>query len=421
MTRIPSLIVGLATFLGLTVPAAAQEGAPTFYRDIVPLLQRNCQSCHRPQGANLGGMVAPMALVTYAEVRPWVRSILRQVEDNQMPPWHASPAFKGVFENERSLSEEEVAVIARWARAGAPAGREAEAPPPIAFPEAGWAIGEPDLVLSFDEPYVVADEVEDQYVNFTVDVPEDLHAEDRWMQALEFKPGSAVVHHIIGYAYAPGTGAIGADRGMVGGIAPGNDPESWPEGYGMMLRKGSKFTFAMHYHKEKGPGTATADRSSVGIKFHPKGSKVRPMTIEAIGNMGFEIPPFHKEWHVGAAKTFDRPIEVHYWMPHMHLRGKSATYTAFYPDGGREVLLDVPRYDFNWQTSYQYREPKLLPAGTRVEVLMTYDNSVENAAVPNPTIPVRFGGPTTDEMALGWLAYAYADETPQDEAEAAGG
>jgi hypothetical protein len=399
----------LAPTLGL---AAADAPAPTFYRDVLPVLQESCQACHRPSGLNMGGLLAPMSLVTYDEVRPWAKSIARAVESRTMPPWHASAQFHGVFANERTLAAEQIATVVAWARAGAPAGDPSSAPAPIEWPAAGWAIGEPDLVLEMPEEFAVADDVEDLYENFTIDLPV---SEERWIRAIEFRPSSEVVHHIIGYVIEPGAGYRDG-RGHVGGIAPGNDPESFSPGTGYPVRPGSKFVFAMHYHKESGAGTAVRDRSIAGIKFYPRDqqSRLRKVHIDSIGNGAFEIPPNHANWLVGSARVFERPVELHYLMPHMHLRGKAARYTATYPDGSREVLLEVPRYDFGWQTSYKFKQPKVLPAGSRLDVQLWFENTAERAAANgfSNERPVVWGGPTTDEMDLGFLSYVYLDEEP---------
>jgi len=407
--------LGLASMFGalawtshVQADDAAPSGAPTFYKDVLPILQTNCQVCHRPSGANMGGMVAPMAFTSYAEVRPWAKSIALQVSQRTMPPWHAAAEFNGIFANERTLTDAEIGTIVRWVETGALPGNPADAPAPLAFSESEWGLGEPDLVLEMPEPFFVADEVEDVQPNISMVIPEELLPEDRWIKAMEFKPGSPVVHHIIGYAYL-GQGDGLNTRGHLGGIAPGNDPESWPEGYGILLPKGSTFTFAMHYHKEKGPGTGTWDRSRVAFQFYPKGAKVRPVQTNPIGNRAFEIPPHHPDWTVGMARVFEKDTEILFLMPHMHMRGKAAQYVAYYPDGTSETLLRVDRYDFNWQTSYAYREPKLIPAGTRLEVTMRFDNSTANPSNPDPEKAVRFGGPTTDEMALGWLSYVERD------------
>ncbi len=411
----PWLILGL---LLVSAPALAAtkdvaSATPSFYGDVLPILQNNCQACHRQQGSNMGGLIAPMSFTSYEDTRPWARSIAKSVKSHYMPPWHASEQHHGVFANERTLTIEEIDTLVAWAKGGAPAGDVAEAPAPIDWPETGWAIGEPDLIIDMPEEYVVGDEIEDVYANFTTRLP---LTEDRWVKAIEFRPGSEVVHHIIGYAINPDDGFGAGERGMIGGIAPGNDPDEFPEGYGYKLEAGSMFVFAMHYHKEKGAGTATPDRSQVAFKFYPEGETPNQIHVESIGNGKFEIPPRAENWQVGAARTFDRPITVQYLMPHMHLRGKACRYTAVLPDGTSEVLLDVPEYDFNWQTSYKYKEPRAFPAGTRLELQLWYTNSDDRAAEAgfNADRPVRFGGPTTDEMDLGFFAFSYSDPEPEE-------
>jgi hypothetical protein len=203
------------------------------------------------------------------------------------------------------------------------------------------------------------------------------------------------------------TGSNAAFGGSnIGGLAPGAEPRLMQEGYGVLLRKGSELRVSMHYHKEAGPGTGVYDQTKMGFFFYPKGAEVKPVNIAPIGNMDFEIPPGQGKWVVGMAQTFERPITILNYLPHMHLRGAAAEYTAFYPDGRSEVLLSVPRYDYNWQLAYEYPVPRTLPAGTRIEVKMVFDNSTNNLSNPDPAKAIRFGLETTAEMALGWMYWA---------------
>ena len=407
-----------ATVTGAMSASADVPAKPTFTKDVLPILQENCQTCHRPSGQNLSGMVAPMSLITYREVRPWAKSIAKSVQEKTMPPWTASESFHGVFKNERTLTKDEISTIVKWVVGNAPRGNIKDAPEPITFPATGWNFGEPDMVVEFDEPYFVADEIEDLYHNVTVKIPEEILSEDRWISEIQFRPGSEVVHHIIGYALpeelaGAASGVEGANtRGMLGGMAPGTEHGTMPDGYGLLLPKGSSITFAMHYHKESGPGTGMMDLSSIGMKFHPKGAKIEhPIDISTIAHGAFEIPPGVSDWRVGASRTFREGTMLLSMMPHMHLRGKSSTYTAFYPDGTSELLLDVPAYDFNWQTQYDLAEIKFLPAGTRIEMDFVFDNSSELAEAIgfNSDRAIRFGGPTTDEMDLAWITIAPAN------------
>lgn len=403
------------TALALAGATWAADGPVTFTKDILPILQENCQTCHRPSGANLSGMIAPMSFMTYEEVRPWARAIAKVAQSRQMPPWHASEATHGVFANERTLTQAQIDAIVTWAETGARRGNPEDAPAPLKFPETGWTFGEPDLVLGFDKPFFVGDEIEDLYHNITIQLTEAQLPRDRWIAEVEFKPGSEVVHHIIGYAQGPGerveaSGQEGeTTRGMLGGMAPGTEQAAYPEGFGILLEKGSYVTFAMHYHKESGPGTGRWDSSEMGLKFHEQPAK-HPIEISTIAYGPFEIPPRHGNWKVGASRTFEEDTLLLALMPHMHLRGKAAKYTAYYPDGTSELLLEVPRYDFNWQHSYMYRTIKPIPAGTRIEMEFWYDNSQEAGERIGFDYDrsVRFGGPTTDEMDLAWITIAPA-------------
>ncbi len=394
---------------------------PTFTKDVLPILQEECQTCHRPLGANLSGMVAPMSFMTYREIRPWAKAISKVVESKEMPPWHATKKTHGHFSNERTLTDVEIATLVRWVETGAARGNPADAPTPVQFPETGWNFGVPDLVIEFGEPFLVGDDVEDLYHNVTVQISEEQLPEDRWIKAIEFRPGSEVVHHIIGYA-AAGKDAVDASaqegaitRGMLGGMAPGTEEARFPDGYGVLLQRGSNITFAMHYHKEAGAGTARWDTSGIGVQFYDDALEVdRPVEWTNFSHGNFEVPPGHANWRVGGARFFEQDTMLLSMMPHLHLRGAAAKYTAFYPDGTQEVILDVPQYDFNWQTSYNYTTTRLIPAGTRLEMEFIYDNSKENADRVgfNAERAIRFGGPTTDEMDLAWITIAPAQANP---------
>lgn len=381
----------------LSMAAGAGYAGPTFSKNVAPILQENCQICHRAFGKDNGGMVAPMSLITYEEVRPWAKAISRQVSEGSMPPWHASAEFNGVFANERSLNEDEIATIVEWVEQGCRPGNPADMPAAVEWPQSKWSIGEPDIIVAMTEPYFVEDSVEDLYVDIPVVVTEEQLPEPRWIQSTEIKAGSEVVHHVIAFPLA--------------GNAPGYSSRTYPEGFGALLNPGQTVKFEMHYHKEPGPGTGVYDQTEIGVKFHTKPVH-HAVKSDAIGNRWFEIPPGQSDWAVGASKTFDEDTLLLNMMPHMHLRGKDAKYTAYYADGTTEVLLDVPAYDFNWQTPYIYPEPKLLPKGTRVDVEMHFDNSTANPYNPDPTQAIVFDGPTTAEMMLGWISVTPAEAKP---------
>ena len=392
-------LVGLADPLAATSNDDAPQATPTWHRDVRPIVEQKCQACHRPNGANLGGMVAPMAFSNYLQARPWARSIARQVEAGLMPPWHAAPRHRGVFDNERSLTEEQKATLIAWARGGAPLGNPAGAPPAKVWEAApgadGWAIGEPDLVVDIGERYFIEDDVQDRNVVFETVITKEMLPEPRWIKAAEFRPGGPV-HHLL----AP----------PLGFILPGNDPTVHDDGFGTLLEPGMTIIWDMHYHKEPGPGTGVWDRTSAGIRFYPRGYRPdHAIQSAAMGNFDFAIPPGDPNHVAKTWAKFDRDAILLGYTPHMHLRGKSARYVAKYPDGTEEVLLDVPRYDFNWQTHYKYRAGgKRIPAGTTIELTMAWDNSAANPANPDPTKTVVYGQPTTSEMMYGVLSYTDA-------------
>lgn len=373
-----------------SIPGATQA-RPTFTRDVQPLLQEKCVDCHRPEGLNMGGMVAPMSLMTFEEARPWAKSMAKVVKNREMPPWHANADQHGVFDNERTLTDTQIETIVRWAASGAPRGDLADAPPAKVFDNyEGWSLGKPDLVIGFDEPYWVADDVEDLYVNIPVKLTEEQLPVDRWIRAAEFRAGGKWVHHIIARP--------------IGGIAPGYEARVMRPGYSRKLKAGSEIDFKMHYHKEPGEGTGAWDSSEVAVYFWPKGTVIEHIKItEALPARGFMIPAGDGNYSHGGSYTFAEDSEILSFNPHMHLRGKAARMIATFPDGSQKVLLDVPKYDFNWQTTYHFKEPVHVPAGTKIDMTLWWDNSAENPANPDPTVDVVFGRPTTAEMGFGWM------------------
>ncbi len=378
----------------LVAAAGLTSSEPTFTKDVLPIIQDNCQICHRPQGLNLGGMVAPMALMTYEDVKAYAVEIEMAVGSGYMPPWHAAREHIGTFENERTLTDQEIDTLLTWIANGSPRGEPGEAPQPVSFPSdtSGWAIGEPDLVVRFTEPYLVEDDVEDKYVDIDVPITLDMMPEDRWIKAVEFRPGSSAVHHII--------------AGSLGGIAPGHEPKIYDAGHSRRLRAGQMVTFQMHYHKEPGPGTAVSDLTEVAIIFYKPGERITHIIeSESLGMFTFSIPRNDPNYAYQTEYFMEKDVNLLWLNPHMHLRGKAARYIATFPDGREEVLLDVPQYDFNWQHTYKYRKPVFLPAGTRIELTLWWDNSADNLSNPNPNRQVRWGRPTTDEMGFGFISF----------------
>jgi mono/diheme cytochrome c family protein len=393
--------------------ADAPPGTPTFYADVLPILQQNCQSCHQSAGLNMGGMVAPFALVTYEDVRRYAGRIASAVRRGYMPPWSAAEWQHGMFKDERFLAEDEKQTIFAWVEAGSPAGDPADAPPMPAFVKAaaesgGWSMGEPDLILEFAEPYCLDDDLRDIYVNIPVQITEEMLPEDKWIESVEYRNGPAV-HHIIS---------------AVGGLVPGMSPHYYPDGYGRVMRAGPReVVFNMHFNKEPGPGTALCTNIQAGIRFKKEGEVIRHVTSGAeLRIRGFSIPPGDPSYSASMEYTFEEDVDLLSFMPHMHLRGKAALYEITYPDGRHETLLHVPQYDFNWQHTYDFREPPRIPAGSVLRFTLWWDNSPENRANPDPDATVTWGLPTHAEMSQGYMNfqplsevhYVVGDPIPED-------
>jgi hypothetical protein len=407
--------------------------------------------------------------MNYKEVRPWARAIGARVADGTMPPWHADPAH-GTFANARMLSEIQKATIAKWVAAGGPEGNAADMPAAPSYANGGWSIGEPDAVLSMQEDYPIPATGDVPYQYF--EVPANF-AEDRFIQAWEIKPGDrSVVHHIIvstrppkdvidqqmkqqqqmmlnrmfGPKPAPGAprptpmfsfaccieippGQTGGrplppdqrptpgpnDRPRpvgsgpsIGGYVPGNSIRVFPEGTAMRLPKGYSLVFQMHYTTN---GKATTDRSTVALKF----AKTPPKTVlntATLINGSLSIPPRAADHLVENTMTINRDIMLYSLVPHTHVRGKRWHYEAIYPDGRTEVILSVPKYDFNWQHEYVFAQPLRIPAGTKIHARAWYDNSPNNKANPDPDKEVKWGDQTWEEMMYTSITFAVPPAPP---------
>lgn len=393
-------------------PAAASraDAAPTFYRDVLPILQQNCQACHqeaapddggRSRGFHAADLVAPMALETYEQTRPWARVIALVTKERRMPPWSAHVQHQGQFTAERYLEKEEIATLTAWADAGAPAGDPADAPPPLPKPEtseSGWAIGEPDLVVQVPTPFTLEENVLDMYVDLHIPLAKEDHPEPRWIKAAQLAPGSSAVHHI--------------NSPYLGTIAPGRNPNYWPEGFGILLPAEETLVLDMHYHKPGGPGTAVEDKSGGAFIFYEEG-EVITNTIETFtqfpGGEDMLVPAGDPNYSFTAARSFDEDTYLLAAAPHAHLRGKAAKLELEYPDGLVETLIYLPKYDFAWQHNYQFNEPKLMPAGSVLRLTMWWDNSADNPHNPDPTRTIPFGLATTDEMMTGRVFISKAE------------
>jgi hypothetical protein len=384
------LVIGRAT-------SAGYDSNVTFTKDVAPIFYNRCVECHRP------GEIAPMSLITFNEARPWAKSIKQKVVDRSMPPWLAS-AENHDFKNERRLSQKEIDTITAWVDAGAPKGNDKDLPPTPKF-EQGWSIGKPDAIVALDQDVAVPADGVVPYKYLTVQTNFD---EDKWVQAAEIRPGNRkVVHHIIIFVQEPGAKTELSGEGRIGrgyklcGFAPGEQPKIFPAGTARLIKKGSKLTFQLHYTPNGEPAN---DRSYVGLIFAKAPVQKVALTATAT-NARFVIPPGDGNYEVSSSWTATDDVRIIDLMPHMHVRGKDFTYTAVYPDGRTEVLLRVPKYDFNWQLLYQFKDPVFLPKGARIDCVAHFDNSAKNKYNPDPTKEVRWGDQTWEEMMIGWFDY----------------
>ena len=399
---------------GVPTHAASNETAPehpTFTRDVLPILQRSCQTCHRPN------MFTPMSLLTYDEVRPWARSIKQRVEARIMPPWFADQTV-GVYRDDPSLSDVQIATIARWVDQGAPQGETADAPPPIQWPAVdSWYHGEaPDLIITSPRMVVLP--------NVTETFPEPEMAtgltEDRYIKWIQVMPGETrVVHHVLVYtvlsdeeATDTGTGPRRV-RELLANRARGDFVgDYFEDGYARLLRKDDLIRLQLHYLPDD--ERSFTDQTRVGFKFYPKGYVPDyVVTTRAVSNRDLLIPPGDPNARSDAYFTLREPARIISFQPHMHYRGKRMTLEAIRPTpGGLELLSDIDRFAWDWQPTYVYETPLTFPAGTVMHVTAFHDNSAGNKVNPDPTAAVGWGDRTIDEMNIGWLDFFYI---PEDE------
>jgi hypothetical protein len=361
----------------------------SYAETIAPILIDNCLTCHRPEG------IAPWAMTEYRMVQGFAPMIREVIRTDRMPPWHADP-HHGQYANDRSLTTEQVRTLVHWIEAGAPRG---EGPDPLAeyshtWPQ--WSLGEPDLVIDIP-PYEipVSGVVEYQYP--LVRNPLD---HDVWVRATEILPGSREgLHHVITTFGVPDPERRGglAREGTLGGYVPGAEAEIFPDDTGVLLPAGAVFRLQMHYTPY---GRAVTDRSRLGIYFHQAPPR-HELVTSILMNPRLRIPANVKAHSESASRRFDQDIVVYNMLPHAHYRGKASEFRAVYPDGTEEVLLSVPNYDFNWQTTYELSTPKRLPAGTTIVHTTTWDNSAQNPANPDPDREVPWGEQSWDEMLFG--------------------
>jgi hypothetical protein len=452
MLKAAALLCAGIGFAVVQPHASAQApAAPTYYKDVLPILQKNCESCHRP------GQIAPMSFQTYDSARPWARAVKAAVQTKKMPPWFADPAF-GHFLNDRSLKAQDIDTLARWADAGAPAGDPKDGPKPVAWPEGGWRI-KPDLVVDGPSYEVPAKGI----VEWTWIIVPGNFKEDTWVTSVEVKPSEMAVTHHICIAYLPhdsrttyftpsartvprddegneirsGRGAppagppttppagapaappagrpagptqlppalfntaigiLSRSNGLEECYEPGRPPADFrPFDAAKLIPAGTDIALNVHYTPN---GKALTDHVQIGFtvaKTPPKRRYLALSTSSPSDRQRFAIPPLESNWEAPPALiTFTKDVELVGLMPHMHVRGKAARFYLDYPDGRTETILNVPRYDFNWQLWYD--TSLKVPTGTKMRVFAWYDNSPGNKFNPNPTSTVYYGDQTWEEM-----------------------
>lgn len=454
-----ALLITLATTLIVVTRGAStatlDKPEVTFSKDVAPIFYQRCAECHRPND------MAPFSVLTYKDVQPWVESIRERVTAKEMPPWHADSGY-GEFLNDRRLKPEEIETIATWVSQGAKEGNPEDLPPAPKLVR-GWKMGKPEYVLGMSEPYTIEAHSPDSYVYVTFPTK---FKEDKWVQAAEILPGNGrVVHHVIAHVLTPEAVSSGAKRDnaefpqaeneptifykqgslsrvrmnapviddganapnggsvfkrrtddgaagysvLLASYAPGKGPDIYPPGTAKLIPAGSNIVLQIHYSTFHGDfKTPQTDRTIVGLIFAKEPPEKRAVTF-TVPNQFFKIPAGAANHKVTAAYTFDREVQLISYMPHMHLRGKDMKYEVVFPDGRRETLLWVPKFEFNWQTVYRLKHPITIPKGTRIIVTAHFDNSAKNEHNPDPTKAVRWGDPSYDEMMIGWIEYVVAN------------
>jgi hypothetical protein len=433
------LSVGLVAIAAAWQPTtlAAYTADPTFAEDVAPIVYKNCVSCHRTGG------LAPFSLVYYDSATPYLAEMKEAVSKGSMPPWHADGP-RGVFKNDRRLPDADRQVILQWLATGAKPGDKTKLPPKPDFPT-GWNIGTPDAIYRMGEEYTVPAKGTVEYMHF--EVPTNL-TEEKWIQAIEIMPGAReAVHHVIVYARVPQqpgaaaptpppAAAPGApaptpptplfirnrDHGIppgpprrdslhraprplgniIGTTAPGTNVMEFPEGYAVRLRPGTVLTFQMHYTPH---GVAHKDRTAIGFRF-AKQMPNEEIFLGQFTNGSFTIPAGAKDVAIPAELSIGQPVKIWGLLPHTHLRGTRWQYTLEKPDGTKEIILDVPRYDFNWQTYYMFATPLELAPGSKMTSMAWYDNSASNKSNPDPKVDVKWGDQTWEEMQYTGMVYS---------------
>jgi hypothetical protein len=425
--RICALVLGMALVLAMGATAETAKTTPTFTKDIAPIFQAKCESCHRPTS------IAPMPLITYQQVRPWVAAIEAAVATREMPPWHIDKTV-GIqeFKNDRSLSDEQLQTILDWVEAGAPRGNLDDMPPPVSWPDGEtWMFAElfdePDLVIQ-SPPYTMPASAQDVWFRPVVDTG---LTEERWVRAIEIRPstveGRRVIHHALARLQQEEADDSARSNipdetgpGLFMEWAVGKQGELMRPNSGKLMKPGSKIHWDIHIHAV---GEEITTQAELALYFYPKGEepkyRQRLGIYHAIagGPRGLDIPPNEVAVHQGF-KVMESAGRIENFQPHMHLRGKGMMMEAVLPSGERRVLSHVNNFQFDWHNNYVYADhvAPLLPKGTVLNFTAWHDNTKANRSNPDPNQWVGWGDRTVDEMAHAWVNITYlSDEEYQAE------
>ena len=384
----------------------ASVGSVSYNDDIVPILERNCVSCHHD------GAIAPWSMSSHAMVMGWSPMMKEVVMTKRMPPGQIDPHVGMPIKDVAGLTIEEKQKLIQWIDQGSPRGEGPDLLTALEFDDPEFSLGEPDIVLDVTPQAIPATGVIDyRYVPVELNLDKDV-----WVSGIEFLPGDRqVLHHVITYLQSPadkteddGRNNDGTGLG-IGGFAPGRQPDAFQDNSGRLIPAGSNLLLQMHYTTS---GRETVDATRIGIFLHDEPPKY-VMSGGVAGQRRFMIPPGAKEHRLRGEELIERDAYLYEMMPHMHFRGKYMSYAAQFPDGTSKTLLSVPKYDFNWQFKYELEEPLFLPAGTKLIAQGAMDNSDRNPGNPDPTRPVFFGLQTMHEMFFGFTTIRYVGDVPE--------
>jgi peroxiredoxin len=384
-----------------------QKAAPSYSKDIAPILENNCLKCHHDGG------IASWPMSSHEMVKGWSLMMREVVMTRRMPPGQIDPHVGKPMRDVNGLSTKEKQTLIHWINAGATRDEGEEDPlAALTFDNPKYSLGDPDMTFKVAAQTIPATGIVDyRYVPVKLDLDKDI-----WVRAVEFIPGDRqVLHHVIAYLSSPADKTVrgradgSANGSSVGGFAPGRQPDSFRDNSGRLVRKGSNLLLQMHYTTS---GRETVDETEIGLYLHDE-PPAYIMSGGVAGQRRFLIPAHAKEHKLEGEQLIERDAYLYSMTPHMHYRGKYMSYTAVYPDGSSELLLSVPKYEFNWQFSYELEEPLFLPAGTRLVAKGAMDNSARNRFNPDPTKPVHFGLQTKHEMFFGFTTLRYVGDTPE--------